>query len=139
MATDTTKSKWWNICTSFVLEKWRIFKPFFDIIGIIIVILILRLLNWCLLGIADCQMIDKTINFVESNGLSNIILYLAVIVCLITAVVKWNTIRTFVKNNIWVFSLVLLYILFYPFWESLIEKHIISKFLFFSRNCRYII
>lgn len=119
---------------SFIKKKWNIVEPFLgDMLGIIAVLIVIYVFNLCCLGIAEHQIIDRVTNFVESNGLSVTILSLGVIICLATIVLKWSKFKSsvskIVKNNIWLLALVLLYLLFYPFWESLIGKHIIAKFL----------
>ena len=41
----------------------------------------------------------------------------------------WNQFLSFIKNNAMIFALVLLYVMFYRFWETWIGNHIIDPFL----------
>lgn len=107
-------------------------------VSIATVIFIYLLITPLLILIAESHIINRVTSIVISNGLIHTLLSLVFLFCLITFLVKWEQLKSFVKwdrfksfvkDNIVPLSLILLFICFYHYWESLIGNHIISKFL----------
>jgi len=113
------KSLWNKIC-----EKTKPY--FFHALGIIAAFFIIYVLYLTCLVIAQHHIVGKVINFVSSIGFTKL---LALIFCFIIILVKWEYFNSFAKKNIVVFSLLLLYVFFHRYWETLIRDHIIDTFL----------
>lgn len=153
MTTDTNKLKWWNKYTSPVIKQWKRFNPFnpdnrnrfysfinekcliikpFALDGLgVYTILVIILCSCCI--ISRYHILEIITSVLFSVIVAKILLLLAVAACLVVIIVKWERIKSFIKDNFIILALLLLYIFFFPFWESLIGKQIIDPFF---RNCK---
>lgn len=115
---------------SFVHTIWETLKTYvYHGLGIITVFIIISVLYFISLDIADHHIVEDVMIYIKTHGLESIIILSALVVCLIIVLVKWDKFKSYAKENIVVFSLLLLYLFFYRYWESLIREHIIDTFL----------
>ncbi|MBR4829715.1 MAG: hypothetical protein IKZ92_07940 [Muribaculaceae bacterium] len=115
---------------SFVYTIWETLKPYvYHVLGIITVFIIISQLYFICLDVADHHIVGKVMTYIKTHGLESIIILSALVICVIIVLVKWDKFKSYAKENIVLFSLLLLYLFFYRYWESLIREHIIDAFL----------
>lgn len=75
-----------------------------------------------------CDVAAKNLN-VFNSGLTKTLVCIAIVICFKFIISKWERFRSFVQSNLLVFILLTIYVLFYRFWEDLIDNHIVNNFM----------
>ena len=100
-----------------------------SLLNLVLGIIAVPLTFTCLFFICFALVHYNVIDFASSGRTSIVICIIAIVLVISLILLKWEECKNIVQSNILIFVLLLSYVLFYHFWESLIGKQLVETFL----------